>query len=112
MFTSTVTTFLKLSDTRTLERYPVVSTSAAEPTTVAMSKLTDRLAVQDEGPGSLDDFAAECRWYKDGLRKPAQGLATAHVVRTFAVRGGKTWNLIQRLDNKYLRECLELVYLL
>ena len=55
-----------------------------------MSKLTDILAVWDEDPDSIDDLAALCRWYKDGLRKSEQGLATAHVVRLFAARGGKT----------------------
>ena len=39
-------------------------------------------------------------------------LATAHVVRLFAARGGKTWNLIHRLENTYLREWFRLEYLL
>ena len=77
-----------------------------------MSKLTDRIAVWDEDPDSFDDFAAQCRWYRDGLRKSEQALATAHVVRLFAAKAGKTWNLIQRLDNKYLREWFGLEYLL
>ena len=111
MFLSTVTTLLKLSDTRTFERYLVVSALVAELTTVAMSKLTDRLTVWDEDPDSFDDFAAQCRWYRDGLRKSEQGLATAHVVRLFA-KGGKTWNLIQKLENRNLREWFGLEYLL
>ena len=104
VFSSTVTALLELSDTQTLERYPVVSALVAELTTVAMSKLTDRLAVWGDFPDSFDDFAAQCRWYRDGLRKPGKGLATAHVVRLFAARGGKTWNLIQRLYNRYLQD--------
>ena len=63
---------------------------------MAESKLTDRLEDWD----SFDDFAAQCRWCRDGLGKSEQGLATAHVVRLFAAKGGTTWNLIQRLDNK------------
>ena len=89
VFTSTVTALLKLSDTRIFERYPVVSALVAELTTAAMSKLTDRLAVWDEDPDSFGDIAAQCRqcrWYRDGLKKPEQGLATAHVVRLFAAR--------------------------
>ena len=66
--------------------------------------MTDRLAVGDEDPDSFDDFTAQCRWYRDGLRETEQGLVKAHVVRLFAARGGKTWNLILRLDHKYLRE--------
>ena len=89
MFTSTVTALLKLSASRTFERYQVVSALVAELTTAAVSKLTDRWAVWDEDPDSFHDFDAQCRWYRDGLRKPAQGLATAHVVRLFAARGGK-----------------------
>ena len=77
-----------------------------------MSKVTDRLIVWDEDPGSFVDFAAQCRWYRDGLRKSKQRLATAHVVRLFAAKGGKTWNLIQRLDNGYLRVWFGLEYLL
>ena len=72
----------------------------------------DRLVVWDEDPDSFDDFAVQCRWYRDGSRKPEQGLATVHVVRLFAARGGKTWNLIQRLDNKCLREWFGLEHLL
>ena len=86
VLTSTVTTLRKLSDTRTFERYLVVSELVAELTTVAMSKVTDTLAVWDEDPDSFDDFAAQCRWYRDGLRKSEQRLATAHVVRLFAAR--------------------------
>ena len=76
---------------------------AAELTTIAMSKVTDRLLVWDEDPDSFDDVAAQCRWHRDGPRKSEQRLATAHVVRLFAAKGGKTLNLIQRLDNRYLR---------
>ena len=101
---STVTALLKVSDTRTFERNPVVSALVAELTTIAMSNRTDRLAVWDEDPDSFDDFAAQCRWRRDGLKNPEQGLATTRVVRLFTARSGKTWNLIQRLDNKYLRE--------
>ena len=75
-----------------------------------MSRLADRVAVWDEDPDSSGDFAAQCRWYRDGLRKSEQRLATAHVVRLFAAKGGKTWNLIQRLDNRYLREWFGLEY--
>ena len=39
---------LKLSDTRTFERYLVVSALVADLTKGAMSKVTDRLAVYDE----------------------------------------------------------------
>ena len=77
-----------------------------------MSKLTDRLAVLDEDPDSFDDFAVQFRWYRDGLRMPVQGLATAHVVRLFAAKGEKTCHLIQRLDNRYRRECFGLEHLL
>ena len=77
-----------------------------------MSKLTKRLAVWDEDPDSFDDFAARCRRYRDGLRKSEKGLATAHVVRLFAAKVGKTCNVIQRLDNRYLREWFGLEYLL
>ena len=87
----------------------MTSALAAELRTVAVSSLTDRLAVWDEDP--LDDFAAQCCWYRDGLREPEKGLATAHIVRLFAARGGKTWNLIQRLDNRYLRKWFGLEYL-
>ena len=90
MLTSTVTALLKLSDTRTFERYLVVSALVAELTTVAMSKVTDRLVDCDEDPDSFDDFAAQCRWYRDGLRKSEPSLATAHVVRLFAAKGGRT----------------------
>ena len=86
----------------------MASALVAELRTEAVSKLTDRLAVWDEDPDSFDDFVAKCRWYRDGLRKPEEGLATAHVVRLFAARGGKTWNMIQRLDNRYLRELFRL----
>ena len=37
---------------------------------------------------------------------------TARAVRLFAARGGKTWNLIQRLDNRYLRDWFGFEYLL
>ena len=68
-----------------------------------MPKVTDRLTVWDEDPDSFDDFAAQCRWYRDGLRKSEQKLA--RVGRVFAGRSGKkTWNLIPTLDNKCLRE--------
>ena len=110
--TSTVTALVTLSLTLTFERYPVVPALVAELTTVAMSKLTDSLAVWDEDPDSFDDFAAQRRCDRDGLRKPEQGLATAHVVRLFAARGGKTWNLIQRLDNRCLQEWFGLESLL
>ena len=80
--------------------------------TVAMSKWTGRLPVFDEDPDSLDDFAAQCRWYRDGLRKSEQRLATTHVVRLFATKSGKTWKLVQRLDNRHLREWFGLEYLL
>ena len=79
---------------------------------MAMSKLTDRFAVWDEDPDSIDDFAAQCRWYRDGLRKSEQVVATALVVRLFAAKCGKTWNLIQRLDNRCLREWFGLENLL
>ena len=59
MFTSTVTALLKLSDTRTFERYPLVS-----------------------------------------------------ALRLCAWSGGKTWNVTQGLDNKYLQELFGLEYLL
>ena len=42
---------------------------AAELTTIAMSKVTDRLLVWDEDPDSFDDVAAQCRWYRDGPEK-------------------------------------------
>ena len=58
----------------------MVSALVASFTTVAMSKVTDSFAVEDEDPDSFDDFAAQCRWYRDGCRKLEQGLATAHVV--------------------------------
>ena len=112
VFTSTVTPLLKLSDTRTSERYPAVSALVSELTTVAVSKITDRLSVWDEDPDSFDDFAAQCRWYRDGLEKSEKGLATAHVVRLIAARSCITWNLIQRMDNSYFRECFGLEYLL
>ena len=112
VFTSTVTAFLELSGTGTFERYPVVSALVAELTTVAMSNLTDRLAVWDDDPDSFDDFAAQCRWYRDGFRNPEHGWGAAHVVRMFDARSGKTWNLIERLGNKHLRELLGLEYLL
>ena len=66
---STVTALFKLSDTRTFERYLVVSALVAELTTVAMSKLTDRLAVWDEDPDSFDDFAAQCALVQRRLEK-------------------------------------------
>ena len=97
-----------MSDARTFERFPVLSALLAELTSVAMAQPTERLAVWD----SFDDFAAQCRWYRCGLRKPEQGLATAHVGRLFAARGGKTWNLIQRLNNRFQREWFGLEYLL
>ena len=53
---------------------------------MAMPQLTDRVAVWDEDPDSFDDFTAQCGWYRDGLRKSEQGLATAHVVRLFAAK--------------------------
>ena len=62
-----ITTLLNLSETLTFDREFV-----AELTTVAMSKVTDRLAVWDEGPHSIDDFAAHCRCHRE------LGLATAH----------------------------------
>ena len=49
------------------------------------------------------------RWPEKVIK---QGLAIAHVVRLLAARGGKTWNLIPRLDNRYLREWFKLEYLL
>ena len=61
---------------------------------------------------SFDDFVAQCRWYRDGLRKPEQRLATANVVRLFAAKGEKTGNLIQKLDNRYLQEWFGLENLL
>ena len=67
---STVTALLKLSDTRTFERYLVVSALVAELATVAMSKVTVSLSANDEDTDSFDDFAAHCRWYRDGSRKP------------------------------------------
>ena len=65
-----------------------------------MSKLTGGLAVWDEDPDSFDDFAAQCRWHRDGLRKSEQGLATAHVARLFAAKSGKTWNLISEIGQQ------------
>ena len=109
---STVTAFLQLSDPLTFERYPVVSAVVEDLATVATSKVTDRLAVWDEDENSFDDFAAQCLWYRDDLRESERRLATAHVVRLFAAKGGKTWNLIQRRDNRYVREWFELKYLL
>ena len=61
--TPTVTALLELSDTRTFERYLVVLALVVELTTVAMSKVTDRLAVWDE-KSRLIRFAAHCRWYR------------------------------------------------
>ena len=55
---------------------------------MAMPKVTDRLTVWDEDPDSFDDFTAQCRWYRDGLRKSEQKLA--RVERVFAGKGGKT----------------------
>ena len=52
-----------------------------------MPKVTDRLTVWDEDPDSFDDFAAQCRWYRDGLRKSEQKLA--RVGRVFAGKSGK-----------------------
>ena len=94
MFTSKVAALRKLADTWTFERYPVVSALVAE--------LYDSSNVEiDRQISSLG--AAQCRWFKEGLRKSEQGLATAHVVPLFAAKGGRTWHLIQRLDNMYLR---------
>ena len=52
-----------------------------------MPKVTDRLTVWDEDPDSFDDFAAQCRWYRDGLRESEQKLA--RVERVFAGKNGK-----------------------
>ena len=69
----------------------MASALVAELRTEAVSKLTDRLAVWGEDPDSFDDFAAQCRWYRDGLRKPDQKDWRQHmVVRLVAARGGKT----------------------
>ena len=83
MHLSTSTALLKLSDTRTVERNLVASALVAEVSTVAMSKVTDGLAVNDEDPDSFCDFAKQRRWYRDGLRKSKHGQATTHVVPLF-----------------------------
>ena len=64
---------------------------------------SDKLHVWDEDPDTFDDFAAQCRWYRDGLKTSERSLATAHAIRLFAAKGGKTWNLIQRLDDRFLK---------
>ena len=103
-------TFERYSQTRILSIWSCV----CFPTVISIaSKLTDTdIAVWDEDPDSFDDFPAQCRWYRDGSRKSEQRLATAHVVRLFAAKGGKTWNLTQRLDSRYLREWFGLEYFL
>ena len=108
---STVTALLILSDIRTFERYLVVSALVAEIAKVAMSKVTVSLSANDEDTDSFDDFAAQCRWYRDGSRKPEQRLVTANVVRLFAAKGEKTGKLIQKLDNGYQQEWLGFEYL-
>ena len=47
----------------------MVSALVADVTTVALSKVTDRVTLWEEDPDSFDDFAAPCRWYRDGLKK-------------------------------------------
>ena len=76
-----------------------------------MAKM-DKLLVWDEDPDSFDDFSAQCRWYRDGLKPRDRSLATAHIVRLFAAKGGKTWNLIQTLEDKYLKADFGMEYLL
>ena len=58
-----------------------------------MSRMIQR---RDENPGTFDDFATQYRWYRDGLAKAC----AETVLRLFAAKGGKAWNLIQRLDDK------------
>ena len=48
----------------------------------------------------VTEILGACR---DGLGAQEQLLTTPHVVRLFAATGGKTWNLTQRPDDKYLR---------
>eukprot|EP00969_Alexandrium_andersonii_P119037 5262891-Alexandrium_andersonii.AAC.1 len=73
---------------------------------------TEKLLAWDEDPDTFDDFAAQCRWYRDGLKPNERNLATAHVIRLFAAKGGKTWNLIQRLDDRFLKADFGIEYLL
>ena len=72
----------------------------------------DKLLVWDEDPDTFDDFSAQCRWYRDGLKFSERSLATAHVIRLFAAKGGKTWNLIQRLEDRFLKADFGMDYLL
>ena len=76
-----------------------------------MAKL-DKLLVWDEDPDTFDDFAAQCRWYRDGLKSYERNLATAHAIRLFAEKRGKTWNLLQSLDERFLKADFGIEYLL
>ena len=76
-----------------------------------MAKM-DKLLVWDEDPDSFDDFSAQCRWYRDGLKPRERSLATAHIVRLFAAKGGKTWNLIQTLEDRFLKADFGMEYLI
>ena len=75
-----------------------------------MSRVTERPGVWDEDHDSFDDFAAVCRWYKGGLRRPEQGDSTRDA--TVCSEERKTFILIMRLDDKDLRDWFGLERLL
>ena len=79
---------------------------------VARTAKMDQLLVWDEDPGTFDDFAAQCRRYRDGLKPNERNLATTHAIRLFAAKGGKTWNLLQSLDERFLQADFGIEYLL